>query len=240
MKLKNNQLQVLEVLEVVGKAERVWNKAWIFILKKAKEEPPLPLHWRVVKSMQVPGCISQGGQKAAAGMSLAPCPAMPGRLQGCPSGAMAAAPWLWGWLDSCWVSQPWHALPRAPWAPWASRLPARHRDSSARGAEQERQQPGLLETNPRADLSLGSQAQAALQLEAGPAAPAGPGPARGLQPWAAAPRGRATARAHLCCFLGRWVLLTLHEWLTGPGDRVRASVLQLETQMIPCPASAGQ
>lgn len=150
MRLKNNRLQVLGV---AGEAERAQNKTGILILKKAKEEPQLLLCRRAVKSMQLPGCISQGGAfpRGAKKQQLV-CPwlcALP-RRAGCGAaltGAMAAASRLCGWLDSRQVAWPRCALPTAPQTPQAPRLTP--------GAEQEWQQPGLLESNPPEDLSPG-------------------------------------------------------------------------------------
>lgn len=55
---------------------------------------------------------------------------------------------------------------------------------------------------------------------------------------------KATARAHIWCFLGCSVLITLHipprrEEMTALGDKGSASELQMETQMVACPGSTG-
>lgn len=182
----------------------MWSKAWIFILKKAKEEPPLPLHWRVVKSVQIPGCISQGiwGRPKSSRRHVpgsVPCHArhaavLPCLCHGCSTQAVGLA----GFLPSC----PW-PLQGTVGPMGTSTLRAHRRASSARGAEQEWQQPGLLETDPKADLSLGLtgcrqpvQWCKAAAFQAGPAAAARPGQARGLQPWAGRSCPRVSDQSH--------------------------------------------
>lgn len=186
-------------------------------------------------------------------MSLVLCPAMPGTLQCCPACAMAVAPRPWGWLDFCQVA---HGLSRAPWAPWAPRLsvptagPALHGELSRNGSSQ-----GCWRLIPRQIYHWGSQGAdspcsgAKLQRSRQGQQPQ-QGQARhegcSHEQAAAAPGSvtKATARAHIWCFLGCSVLITLHipprrEEMTALGDKGSASELQMETQMVACPGSTG-
>lgn len=145
---------------------------------------------------------------------------LPWLCPGCSTQAVGLA----GLLPSCPASV---CPPQGTMDPMGTlTLSAHHRASSAQGAEQDWQLPGLLETNPRADLSPGlarrrppgpeckaARSKQGHQPQQGQAGHEGcsheQAAAAPPEGHSIAPSARATASIHLWCFLGCRVLITL-------------------------------